>query len=432
LSQGVRRSNDAGFGLLELVVAVSLLALAVLALAAQMGSTMTVARNNRNRSIGANLASREMDLVRSAKFSTLPLGLTTSTYPLDGVTYTIKRASQLVPQNASTGACDGGPSGTPSVLRVTITVSWPNMAGAKPVTTQTAITPPVGNYDPDSGNIAVKVTNRDGNPSEGRRVTITGPSTATQVTTSDGCAFFGFARAGTYTVQLTDGGYVDRQGNLNPSLTNFAVPVGQTKSAPFDYDLAATATIGVAGFSGGTVPAALPLSVANPALLPTGTKAIAGTGYPRTLQNLFPFTDGAEYFAGDCPDADPEAPGPSSGLLYPSSSRAPALALAPGGTATATVVLPVIDLRVVNSGGAAIGGATVELRHAANNGASWPICTGGRVYPTGTTAASGPMRVAVPNGKWFFQVTSGSTTKTTSTFTVVPSSTVMPAVTVTF
>jgi hypothetical protein len=233
-------------------------------------------------------------------------------------------------------------------------------------------------------------------------------------------------------VQLTDGGYVDRQGNLNPSLSNFAVPVGQTKSAPFDYDLAATATVNVSGFSGGTVPAALSLSVANPALLPTGTKAIAGTGYPRTLPNLFPFTDGVEYFAGDCPDADPEALSPASGPLYPSAARPSALSLAPGGTASASLVLPVVDLRVVNGAGAAVGGASVELRHAANNGASWPICTGGRVYPMGATGNSGPMRVAVPYGKWFFQVTSGSTTKTSSTFTVDPSSTLLPAVTVTF
>jgi type II secretory pathway pseudopilin PulG len=97
LSQDGRRPNDTGFGLLELVVAISLLSLSVLALTLQMSSAMTVSRNNRNRSIAANLASREMDLVRSAKFSTLPLGLTTSAYPLDGVTYTIKRASQLVP-----------------------------------------------------------------------------------------------------------------------------------------------------------------------------------------------------------------------------------------------------------------------------------------------------------------------------------------------
>ena len=154
-----------------------------------------------------------------------------------------------------------------------IWVDWPNRAGAQPATADTELTPPVGAYSTTSGHIAVSVLDSDANPLYDVGVTITGPTAESSPTNSSGCAFFAFIPAGTYTVALNTVGYVDRQGNANPSQT-VGVSVGQVSSVQFDYDKASTiqATFGAA--NGGVVPTDLPITIANTILLPTGTKTL--------------------------------------------------------------------------------------------------------------------------------------------------------------
>ena len=80
------------------------------------------------------------------------------------------------------------------------------------MTSQTLLTPPAGSGDPNDGHILVQAFDRDALPLAGQTVSLTGPESASQTTTSDGCAFFAYLDPGTYTASLSTTGYVDRQG----------------------------------------------------------------------------------------------------------------------------------------------------------------------------------------------------------------------------
>ena len=394
---------------MEMVVAITLLMVAVAGLGLEMGSALSLSRNNRHRSIGANLASREMDLVRSADFNTLPAGRVTAPADVDGTVFTVIRDSEWVAQDTSTGPCDAVAGTRPAFLRVSVFITWPDMAGTKPVESQTVLTPPAGSYDRYTGNIGAKIRDRDGRPAAGHLVTATGPGyTSSQVTTADGCAFFAFVPTGDYAIEVETLGNVDGQGNPAPTKT-VTVTVGNTTPAQFDYDRASIVALTLVGKEGGTVPSSVPVTLANGALLPDKLKVFGGSGSPRSMANLYPYNNGYEYFAGSCADADPEGQDPGgTGPLYPGAARPEALSVTPGATVTGTLELPSVDVQVLRLGVPVVG-ATVTAVHAADS-----ICGSGESLGAGLTGVDGKLRVSLPYGKWSFSAQVGPDSGTSS------------------
>jgi type II secretory pathway pseudopilin PulG len=387
------RPDERGLTLLELVVAIGLLMIMMLGIAATVSSGLNLSRNDRNRSVAANLASQEMDSVREASFTTLVPRTTTQT--VDNVPFSVRRDLTWVSKSATSGPCDAS-GGTPQMLRVEVTVSWPDMRGVKPVQTDTVMSPPVGSYDPNTGHISVKVLDRDATPQENALVTVAGPKNASLPTNAQGCAFFAFFPPGTYTVTLSTPGYVDRQSKPNPSQV-VGVNLGQTSAVQFDYDQAAALNLALQPSSGGVLPNDLPLTIANSHFLGNGTQPYLGTGASRTIPNLFPAAEGYTVWPGQCADADPQGQqvvgGVAAGPYWPNAVRAPALATTPGGSTTATVTVPTVTMTVKDGTGAAVPGVSLTATHAADN-----ICTAGETHVLGTTDASGQLLVAVPYG----------------------------------
>jgi len=410
LCSGDKACREQGFSVIEVVMAMSLLMVILAGLGLEMGSALTLTRNNRNRSIAANLASGEMDLVRSSDFTTLPTGRTTSTATVDATTYTIARDSEWVAQNSTTGPCDGSGSTKPALLRVTVAVSWPDMAGTQPVRSQSALTPPVGAYDRYTGNIAVRVRDRDGNPAPSHQViATTGASTTSQLTTADGCAFFAFLSPGAYQVTVQTPGSVDRQGASVPSSTA-TVGVGATSSVDFDYDRAASIALTMSGASGGAVPSSMAVTLANGGLLPNEVKSFTGSGSPRTIADLFPFANGYQYWAGSCADADPEAQDPNGGgALYPGATRPDPISVGPGLVFSGSLVLASVDVKVVDSLNNSLAGVAVTAHHDPDTS-----CASGEDLAAGTTDANGMLRVALPYGTWSLRVAAGSASGSSS------------------
>jgi type II secretory pathway pseudopilin PulG len=381
--------------MVEMVVAMLIFSILVTGIAAMNSTSLNIVRNDRNRSVAAALASQEMDTVRSTTFTELPAGQITTVQDVDGVPYTIVRESQWVSSTANAGACDAPAGSKPAFLRVNVSVSWPVMAGVRPVEADTIVTPPVGTYDSSSGNIAVSVVNRDGAPASGITIGLTGPGGESQVTTEDGCAFFAFLPAGSYTVTATSTGYVSDQGIASPQQPA-SVLVGATTSILYLYDQAATLNLTLSGkVLGSTAPSGVPMMLANSHILPSGTKLFPGSGSPRTIANLFPWLDGYEAWAGGCTDADPAS--------YPGGTRAIAISTTPGATTTATVLMPEIRVVVTHDPGTGtpvpVPGQAVQATHAADAG-----CTGGASYAVGTTDAAGQLTFALPYGTWQVKV----------------------------
>ena len=215
------KGGEGGFSMIELVMAIFIFGLVVAGISAGMMSTLALTRQDRNRSVASNLASQEMDLVRSTDFTSLPLGQSITTQSVDGVVYTIDRESEWVTQSATSGPCQAPPGSNLAYMSVNVSVTWPNMAGVQPPESSTIVAPPVGTYDPNNGHIAVTVRDRNGLPQDGVLVTITGGTvTATQDTSADGCAFFAYEPAGAYTVTVSSTGYVDDQDRKSTRLNS--------------------------------------------------------------------------------------------------------------------------------------------------------------------------------------------------------------------
>jgi prepilin-type N-terminal cleavage/methylation domain-containing protein len=393
-------SNERGFSMIELVVAVSVFAILSGGLALTIDGGLNLARNNRNRSIAANLASQEMDDVRQAPFTTLPLGLVDRSESVDGVPYTVRRETEWVDNASTTGPCDST-NATPRVLRISVSVFWNDMRGVAPAKSSTILSPPVGSYDPLNGHVAVKVFGSDSGPLVGVPVTVTsGSFVRNLVTTSTGCAFFAFVPPSTYTVALGAVGYVDRQGQ--PSASQVAgVTSGAISSVAFDYDRAATLNVSLTS-AGGSFPSSLPVTVGNTGLVPTGTKAFTGTGALRTVGNLYPYEDGYAVWAGDCADADPEGKDGSGVAFWPGATRAAALQTSPGGTASGPVTMQTIEVRYGDSS-ASSGTRDVVAVHDADNG-----CPTGQQYTVATFNGPGTALVALPYGTWTFKILTAS------------------------
>ncbi len=407
-------------------MAITLLALIMGGVAASVGGGLDLARNNRNRSIAANLASEEMDVVRSSDFTTLAPRTVTRT--VDGIDYEVRRDLTWVAKSATTGPCDGS-GGTPQVLRVGVRVMWRDMGGVPPVRADTVLTPPVGAYDPNTGHIAVKVLNRDADAQAAALASITGPQNKTLAVNSDGCAFFAFLPAGTYTVTLNTTGYVDRQSNASPSQT-LGVNVGVVSSVQFDYDQAASINATITPTGAGLPPDDLPVSLANTYYLPNGQRSFPGTGTARTIPNLFPALEGYGAWAGSCADADPEGikvvGSVTFGPYWPGAARLPAVAPAAGGSANVDIPVPSVSVHVADSLGGAVAGVTVRAVHAADN-----LCTG-ETHVLGTTDTGGNLDAALPYGHWSVEVDGRSAQGGTWPELVVdPTAATAPATTVT-
>ena len=397
IADGPRRAEE-GFGLIELIVALSVFSILMGGIVVTLTAGLGLARSNRERTVAANLASQDIDAVRQADFTSLVPGLSTSTIAVDGVDFTLTRNLEWVNTSASSGECDSAGS-VPQVLRATVDVSWTDMKTVQPVRTSTVLSPPVGSYDANLGHIAVRVRDRNAAPSPGVPVRIVGPGTDETLSTtgttaaSPGCAFFAFLTPGSYTVTLGTSGYVDRQGVASPSQA-VGVNSGQVASVAFDYDVAASLTATITGNFGGTPANTMPLTLGNTGFLPTGTKVVAGVGAVRTLANLFPFVDGYTGWSGDCADADPLGKDSSGTRYWPNALRDDAFEVSPGSSTAVAVAAGSVQVNYTRASGT--GSVTIIAVHGSDT-----LCPSGETLTVASfTGSGGTALIALPYGTW--------------------------------
>lgn len=419
-----RTEHQSGFTIIELMMAMFVFATIFTAVAAALTTTMRSTRGSTNRVIAANVAAEDLDKLRfqaSKDYANVTdlLGPTTATRTVKGVPYTIEREASWVGGGTATSPCDGGSTTTPAYIRVTSKITWPGMNGIKPVSSQTLIAPPVGVYDPTSGNAAVKVLGASGTPKGAILVELTGPSGPQSLyTTSDGCAYFVNLPPGSYSIKISRPGHADRQGQVAPIKTA-GVNLATTTPFAFEYDLLGSmdATLRpVWDSSGPTIFGHLPQSAAltleNTGLQPTGTALFPGTGATRSIPSLYPFTGGYNVWAGSCADADPD--------FHGTSLRSDPLDVQPGGTVTGFVDLPSIRLDVDNHTGLDAG-FQVRLVHAPGAG-----CLSGETLTYDSLAltdVSGRIVVAAPYGTWEVQVIGQTPDPSWPTVTLAPDDT---------
>lgn len=336
-----RVGDDAGFGLLETVVAMLVLSVVSLAVLSMLTTAQRTAYGNRARVVAANLAASEMDQIRTEArdgINAIGIGVPRSgAHDVAGTTYTVSTEIEYV-DTADPGTTCGVPVGVQllDAVRVNVEVTWPTMGGVQPVTSDTVISPSFADLNSESGTIVVRVVDRDGLPLQGATASV---PTGSAVTTAEGCAILLNVPNGTTELRISKLGHVSTAG---AELVTDTVTVvgGSATNVEAMLDEAATLELtGPASAADFPVP-----RTADGFKLRLSNAEVPGGGYlldregaldastTTDIGNLFPFSGGYDVYAGPCE------------LLGPSGAVRTAVT-EPGQTADVAVPFRQVELR---------------------------------------------------------------------------------------
>lgn len=429
-----RHSVDAGFSLIEVMVAMFIFAIVALALASGLLTTMQVTSDSVARQTASGLAAAQIDQVRTITDLT---NLDSSSAPTDtvigGRTYhvsTVVRWSGAV--GGSDAQCSSG-SGALLNKAVKVVVTWEGMsAAAQPAEADTVVAPNSRISDITKGVVIVSVKNAQGSGNAGVTISVvpnpTSPNGASAITTTidptdaQGCGYVLNVTPGRYDVSISKSGTstpsVDIKQSTAPKQT-VDVSAGATATAPFQFDQSATFVPHYA--SNATGVSLLPLTMDTTFVNTYGifTQTV-------TPAKLHPFTAGYTVLAGalaangstasSCLSVDPAAwPTTTDASGTWAGKRPDAVAGAPGGTVDAYVPMGVMSFT-----GPANGYVTATGQATGPAGTNDPGCTTPKIYQF-KLPASGVANLALPFGTWKLATgtTSGNTTTAVSAAQVV-------------
>lgn len=417
--------DDAGFSIVEVVVAMVVFVVMTLAVLGVLVSALGGSRTNAQRVQAANIAAQQMEAVRftaegrriidgrASTVADITGGVsdqvTTSDQNVDGTTYTVTQSAAYYSGDGSVSICRGSTQ-NPTYQRVSVEVTWPDQGRIPPVRSDTVIAVGLGKdgFNAARGILALQVQGSEAQPISGQRVTISsGPSV---ITDADGCAVFANLLPGTYQGAVNTPKLVGLEGEQLATSGSVGVTAGKVSKGTIDYDLAGQLNVVL------TPPATtyrLPVSsvplrlgfgsyvdpsktkVVGPCGPATATISCTATGTPGqpAVQRLFPgpYT----VVAGACADArgiippDTTVPATPAGTTLESPPGAPV----PIGGLSAAVPVKLAGVTLITPTG--VAGQPLYAFHRADAGcADSVIALGAATSPT--TA------VAVPGGEWSF------------------------------
>lgn len=396
--------SDAGFTLVEMMVALVILSMVTSGFAYSLQLTLITTQGNTARVQAANLAARELEIVRNefgaTKSAPLTVGATSQAinpHPLpgqgsgplriDGRPFTVVRTVEWLPVGSGVSPCDGGSAVTYPSLGVHVRVSWDEKGTTRDVESNTVLTPPKGTLATIKGFIAAKVQGASGTGVADVPVDISGAASQTRVTADDGCAVFAIEAIGSYTVTLDDPGYISFDGQTTTSKVA-TVGNGTIQIVPFSYDRAAGINLQFEVIEDPdteyTMPTPKPaVTLFNPSLATMGRKIVpSGT---TSVTNLWPYPDGYSVWAGSCMANDPANSG---------GTRPQPVTPDPGDTVTATVPLMPVHATFLDDDGQPLKLKDVTAQLVDPAGCTEPLLTYGQ------TDDEGVAKVALPYGKW--------------------------------
>ncbi len=391
-----KTDDDAGFTLIEVVVAMVIFTIFCAASLGLLVRSTEVTRGNLQRSAASNLATEQIQLARSA--NTIDIVNLTRTQKVANTTFTIAQTTKYLSSDSTSTVCDGSSAALAYKL-VTVTVTWPNMGSISPIRADTLKAMGVGSDGlGTTGALAVGINDADGLSLAGTTVNLSNGATTT--TGDDGCALFVGLAAGTYTATLNTPGYVGLTNTQSTTKSGLGVTAGTLTRTNISYD--SVRAIGVtvnSPVTGGIVPATLPLRLSTSLLTETTFPVCPATGSPTSACATAPTTttDGLakELFPavyavklGSCAEA---VPSQTSVDLRPDAANG----------AIAAVPLGAVTVKVALSATPTIGiiGRTVTFTHAVQSGTG---CTAGETYSMPTVGAGSSM--LLPYGTWVVSV----------------------------
>jgi len=400
LRDRLRRRDDDGFTIAEVMVALVIFALMSTGSIFATISMLQITRDARNRQVAANLAAQEIDAVRAISDPTTVVDRSFDPSPQNGTAFHVNRSvswSALPVSDQDGQTCGQGQQRT--VADVTVTVTWQGMrAQTSPVVSNTLLT--VQDLNPDRGTGSVNATVLDGSGVGVAGVRVQAGHVS-GITDARGCVILLHVQTGTMDVTASKPGYVDQNGIAAPAKST-AVSGGNAVDVSFQLGWATHVSVHSAagyvesygtspyglrpGYSGNQVRAfaALPVTFTNSNIDNLKTVLPSSSTMVGTV-DLFPFASGYSVFAGDCDQSDPR-------YWYPGGQAdVTPFATPAGGQATAYVPMGVVLLSDL---GAAV---VLTATPVGQTGCAASQYTFGSA--DGYTIA-GPAAIALPYGSW--------------------------------
>ena len=383
--------SEAGFTLIELVVALGLLAILMSMSLYTIMQGLNLSRDNQNRVIAAGVVTGVLEKLQTVALTTAGFGsipITSQSLPDEtsaGVTFHLSQTAEWVNRGVSGSSCNSGTNSS-LILRATVTASW---RPTDSVSQSSLIAPPNGTLSSNDGALAVQVSSSAGSGFAGANVTVvntktTPPVNQTITTGSDGCAFFAQLPPSTglppYTVTVSSQGGVDAQEQPSFSTTQ-SVSAGTvsllTGSNAVNYDRGGWV---IWSYSSSAPASATGMSIS----LGSSSQNLTDDLYASPTGILNPVYPGtyASIFAGSCTDADPAGLDSSKNPFYPTLAPTP-VTVTPGGNTTATVPLYPLNLEVTDSSGQPIPNAVSPSNGPPSAVAGDTSQSGGGACPNG-------------------------------------------------
>jgi Tfp pilus assembly protein PilV len=378
------RAQD-GSSLVEVVVAAALLLILALGVLGALDHADARGAEQKAKGIAGNLAQAEQERLRALPLQELSNNHTTSTEIVNGATFQVESRAEWVTDATGEANCATG-GASADYLRITSTVTSTSLRRRTPVKLDSIVTPSARSFSSTEGSLSVKITDRRGDPVAGQALSLTGDVNVSGVTNARGCVLWGYLPAANdYVLSYSSPGWIDPSGATTIS-TPQSVAGEQTRNVVFTYDRGGTLSadfVTTRMSDGVRVPSAPAFAtIENPGppatLLPY---ALNGSHLDTPL--LFPFTSAYSVYADNCTKARPSTPA--------------AAMLLPGQTTTAAAILvPALDLKVVN-GANAVNGAAVTVVTACGTKITRTTSATGRLADPGYPSGTG-FSVCVSNG----------------------------------
>jgi type II secretory pathway pseudopilin PulG len=325
------RREQSGFTLIETLVSAVMVVLVSVGVLKTLDAAAHRSGEQKSQSVAAGLAQQDQERLRAFRAQELNNysetrclgrkaggGLVADPECDDPGLYKIISRGDWVSDQSGTRSC--GTGARADYLRISSTVVWiePDDAetGPRRVSLASIVAPRVGSFG-DEGSLSIEVLDRNGVGRSGVGVSVTGPKAVSGLTDKNGCLFFGYLPQGNYTVNVSQAGYVDANGN-NVVSRPFGVQDGSVTSAVIEYDQAGTINVTFdtkKGTAATQVAQAENVSIGHSGLAAPGWRAYGNVPLPQgtTLQasfalgSLFPFPAPNNYavYSGNCPGANP-------------------------------------------------------------------------------------------------------------------------------
>ena len=353
-------ASEEGFALIEVLVSALIVVIAGGAVLTTLQATARSAADSRNRTMAQAIAQEDQARLRSMRIPSL--NRLNQTYPvtLDGTTFSVTSTGDFVNSTSQSSSCTGS-NISADYVRITSSVTWPELGKRPPVVTQSIVSPSNGSLNPGNGTLNFSASNAAAKPLPGVAISGSGPANFSGTTDASGCAIFpDLPAASSYTVTPSAPGLVDTLGNppgtLNPGP---GVNSGGTTPVTLQYDQPGTIEVDFAHRIGNTASykASEQRSIAifNSSTGQSVPTFVSGGSSPvPSIKSGSLFTIATAKYAvyvGSCAENNPN---PTSNPEAPGAEAVTGIAVTPGAAVKGTVKVPALNLLVKKPGNPAI------------------------------------------------------------------------------